>query len=928
MDAITLYGVKTHNLKNFNLTLLHNKFYVITGVSGSGKSSLAFDTLYAEGQRRYVESLSAYARQFLERMEKPDVDSVSGIRPSIAIEAKNVVTNARSTVGTQTEINDYLRVFFARIGQTFCPKCNKAVGVSDPDSVAATLLHDFQDRQVWILFCVPFGSKGSVYWKEFLDEIERQGFTDFLWEGQLTSKEELLKKKKQVKELWVVADKINVNLKSSKRLVESLELAFRYGKGSIRIKAENQEFTFSEDFCCVSCGMNFRKPAPNLFSFNSPLGACPKCQGFGRVITIDWDLVVPDVKKTLEEGAIAPWGKPSTSWEFKQLLKFCRKRKISVSQPWRELSAEHRELILRGAEGISQDEYFSVKDFFDYLEKKTYKMHIRILLSKYRNFVSCSDCHETRLRPEALYVQIDGKTVFDFQQMSLTNLHRFFEQFKLSEEAMSRVEPVYLEICKRLTFLKGVGLGYLSLSRLSRTLSGGEVERIHLATSLGSALVDTLYVLDEPSIGLHERDNQLLIRLLKKLRDLGNTVVVVEHDRTMIESADEVIDMGPQGGERGGNVVFQGQLEGLKQVQESLTGNYLSGKLKIERAARTEDRLQPVPKLWIKVKQAAENNLKSIDVNIPLGKWVVISGVSGSGKSTLAYQVLYHHYLRHRGLPVQDLGKAKSVAGFEAIDDMILIDQSPIGRSSRSNPVTYLKAYDDIRNLFSRLPESKRRGLSPGHFSFNVDGGRCPSCEGEGRIKVEMHFLADVSVPCEACQGKRFKPEILEIHYQGKNVDDVLGMTIDDACQFFHTESKLIQKLSILRQVGLGYLRLGQSSTTLSGGEAQRLKLAAEMTERSSKHILYLFDEPTTGLHYQDIHYLIQAFDQLLARGHSLVIIEHHMELIRLADYVIDLGPEGGDEGGQMVYAGDVQGLIACPASYTGQYLKQYLERN
>jgi excinuclease ABC subunit A len=928
LDAIILRGVKTHNLKNIDLVLPHKKLYVITGVSGSGKSSLAFDTLYAEGQRRYVESLSAYARQFLERMEKPDAESVSGIPPALAIEAKNVVSNARSTVGTQTEINDYLRVLFSRIGRTVCPTCNIEVVPNHPDTVSDLLLKQAAGKEALVLFKVPLSKKGEKYLKEFLPELERQGYVDFFLENKKVSSEEILKSKKTQDEISVCVDQIRIEAKNRKRLIDSLEQAFRSGRteAQVFVKEENKYLEFSEALRCFSCGKTFREPSPNLFSFNSPLGACSVCQGFGRVITIDWNLVIPDVRKSVSEGVIEPWTKPSAEWEAKQLLKFCERKKIPTAKPWKDLSEAHKDLILNGDRAKDQEwregNYFSVQDYFDYLETKTYKMHIRIFLSKYRGFVPCEACHETRLKPEALWVKVEEKNVFELQIMSLSDLFKFLEVIKLRETDKERVEPVYLEIKRRVRFLNEVGLGYLSLARLSRTLSGGEVQRIHLATSLGSALVDTLYVLDEPSIGLHERDNRLLIRLLHELRDLGNTVVVVEHDQTMIEAADEVIDIGPLGGEKGGKVLFQGTIEGLRE-SSSLTGEYLSRKREVQRRNQGQKKTNQ----WIKIQEARQHNLKSVNFEFPLNQMVVLAGVSGSGKSTLLYDILYHHFLRFRGRPVQDLGKVRAISGFEHVDEMILVDQSPIGRTPRSNPATYIKAFDDIRKIFARTPQARREGFEAGHFSFNVDGGRCPDCKGDGRIKVEMHFLADVFIPCEACQGKRFKPEVLEIQYRGKNVDDVLAMTIDDAVDFFAEEKSLVQKLSLLQKVGLGYLRLGQSATTLSGGEAQRMKLACEMCQRTAQHILYLFDEPTTGLHYHDIHFLMEAFEELLARGHSLVIIEHNMEIIRSADYIVDLGPEGGELGGKVLYSGPLQGLSKVKESYTGQYLKIYSDR-
>jgi len=920
MHAITLKGIKTHNLKNFDLTLPHHKLYVVTGVSGSGKSSLAFDTLYAEGQRRYVESLSAYARQFLERMEKPDVDFVSGIPPALAIEAKNVISNARSTVGTQTEINDYLRLLFSRVGRTYCPDCGTEALKSQPDSIASFLIEKFSGEEIIVLAEVDLGGSGREHAEASLPELERQGFSGAFEKGKVISFEALIETKRTTSRIHVICDRLQVQPKNRKRLVDSLELAGRLGKGKIKAVCAKRELTFSDELSCPACAKTFRDPVPNLFSFNSPLGACAACQGFGRVITLDWDLVVPDENKTLAGGAIEPWTKPSSEWEFKHLLEYCRKKKIPTGKPWKELSAAHRKLILQGQEG---DKFFSVRQFFEYLEKKTYKMHVRVFLSRYRTFVPCRDCAESRLKPQGLAVKVAGKNIFEFQELPLSDLLAFLAALQFTETELSRVEPVYLEIQKRVRFLVEVGLGYLSLARLSRTLSGGEMQRIHLASSLGSALVDTLYVLDEPSIGLHERDNELLIRLMKELRDLGNTLIVVEHDRAMIETADEVIDIGPGGGERGGELLYQGAVAGLNACRRSLTGRYLSGEL-VPSIAKNPVSEKKVKSEQIEIQGAAEHNLKQVNVTIPLRKFVLITGVSGSGKSTLVYDVLYKNFLRARGQSVQEPGKVQRIKGFEKIDQLVLVDQSPIGRSPRSNPATYIGAYDDIRKCFASSREAKNRGLEPAAFSFNVDGGRCDTCKGAGQVKVEMHFLADVFMPCEACQGRRFQKHVLDVHFQGKNIDQVLALTVEEAVTFFRGVRALEEKLVLLVRVGLGYLRLGQSATTLSGGEAQRLKLAEEMANAKDGHVLYVFDEPTTGLHYHDIHYLLQAFQELLARGHSLVVIEHNMEVIHTADWVIDLGPEGGSRGGHLVYAGSCDGILNVKASFTGQYLRKH----
>ncbi|HOW58205.1 MAG TPA: excinuclease ABC subunit UvrA [Candidatus Omnitrophota bacterium] len=919
MDAILLRGIKTHNLKNFDLVLPHRKFYVVTGVSGSGKSSLAFDTLYAEGQRRYIESVSAYARQFLERMPKPDITSAAGIPPALAIQAKNAISNARSTVGTQTEINDYLRVAFARAGRLICPDCHIEVQEHDPAKAAERLLSEFQGQEARIVFSVLFSQKSQKYVRENFEELERQGFSEFFYGGEWLCAETLLRKKVVFKELSVCADRLKILQNNKERLTDSLEQSFRLGRGEGEVWIAGRILKFSGALRCFSCGRSFVKPTPNLFSFNSPLGACPTCQGFGRVITIDWDLVVPDPSKSIRDGAIEPFTKGSARWEQGQLLDFCERKRIPTRIPWGKLKPQHRKWILRGYDG---DDFVSVQAFFDYLNRKTYKMHVRIFLNRYRGYVPCHVCHATRLKPEGLHFLLGGKNIAEVQALSIEELLLFLESLEFRAEEKEKIEPVHKELLSRVRFLKDVGLGYLTLDRMSRTLSGGEVERIHLASSLGSALVDTLYVLDEPSIGLHERDNQMLIDLLKKLRDLGNTVVVVEHDRTMIQSADGVIDLGPRGGAKGGDLVFQGSVEELKKYAPSITGEYLSGKRNIERTKRF---LAPA-KEKIVIRGAKAHNLKGLDVEIPLRKFVALTGVSGSGKSTFLYDILYHHFRKFKGQPVsqEDLGSVQKIRGFEYLADMVLIDQSPLGRSPRSNPATYLKAFDDIRKIFASTPQAKRAGFDVGHFSFNVEKGRCQVCQGDGVIKVEMHFLADIFVPCEECRGKRFKPGVLEIEYQGKNIDDILNMTVEEVLDFLSFSKGLVQKLSILKKIGLGYLRLGQPTLTLSGGEAQRLKLGAELSGGGASPSLYLLDEPTTGLHEDDIRYLMKAFEELLERGHSLLVIEHHMGVIRLADHVIDLGPDGGDRGGQVVYQGNVAGLMACEKSYTGQYLKKY----
>jgi excinuclease ABC subunit A len=921
MDSIELRGIKTHNLKNLDLSLPHRKLYVVTGVSGSGKSSLAFDTLYAEGQRRYLESVSAYARQFLERMPKPEVESAAGIPPALAIQARNVITNARSTVGTQTEINDYLRVAFARAGKLICPKCGCEVESYDPSKAAAKILAELSGREARFVAEVPLGKKGGKYLKEAVEELERQGFSEFFHKDRWLSPGDYLAEKPGEMSLRLTIDRLKLSEKERERIVDSLELGQRTGRGKVQVWAEGAVLRFSDSLECVSCGRSFPKPTPNLFSFNSPLGACPDCQGFGRQIKIDWDLVVPDPSKSLKEGAIEPWTKASARWEQGQLIDFCERKRIPLKTAWADLKKEYRKWILEGYEG---DDYASVQAYFDMLGKRIYKMHVRIFLNRYRGYVPCGTCGMTRLKADALNYRIGGKHIAEVQALSIKDLQGFLEGLSVGEEEREKIEPVLLELLSRVRFLKEVGLGYLTLDRMSRTLSGGEVERIHLASSLGSALVDTLYVLDEPSIGLHERDNQMLIGLLKKLRDLGNTVVVVEHDRTMIESADRVIDLGPGGGAKGGRLIFQGTVPELRNCKESSTAKYLSGESKLVRSVRP----RPGKPEKIVIEGAKAHNLKDVRVEIPLGQLVALTGVSGSGKSTLLYNILYHHYLKYRGQPVsqEDVGQVKKIKGFDLIRNMVLIDQSPLGRSPRSNPATYTKAFEEIRKIFASTQQARRQGFDSGYFSFNVEKGRCPACKGDGAVKVEMHFLADIFVPCEACRGKRFKPEILEVEYRGKNIDRVLDLTIDEAADFFGDHIKLTEKLAVLRKIGLGYLRLGQPTLTLSGGEAQRLKLAYELSSAAAQPTLYLLDEPTTGLHEQDIGHLLTAFDELLAHGHSLFVIEHHMGMIGLADHVIDLGPEGGDQGGEVLYQGSLAGLLECGRSYTGQCLKKYLQ--
>ncbi|MBI4430218.1 MAG: excinuclease ABC subunit UvrA [Candidatus Omnitrophica bacterium] len=919
MNAISARGVRVHNLKNIDVTIPHRKLVIITGVSGSGKSSLAFDTLYAEGQRRYIESMSSYTRQFLERMEKPDADSITGMLPAIAIESKNFISNARSTVGTQTELNDFMRLLFARAGQTVCRQCGQPVKKEPAGEVAKGLLERLSGQTVLINFEIPLEAKAKKYLKEALEELSKQGFTRLYDKNAVKSLDEVrISSLKSLERITVVVDRIPIKPDSKPRITESLETAYHHGRGQLVVVTDGAEERHSEHFHCAKCILNYPLPTPHMFSFNSPLGACPACQGFGRVIVIDMNLVVPDPSKSLAGGAIEPWTKPSAHWEFYQLKKFCQKTGIPFDRPWNKLTQKQRDVVLNGG-----GDYFGVKDFFEYLQKKTYKMHVRVFLAKYRSFVPCEQCKGLRLKQEALCVYVGGKNIAEISELTIHEAKQFFGGPSLPDFEKSAAEPVLFEIRNRLAFLDEVGLGYLTLNRSSRTLSGGEAQRIHLATSLGSALVDTLYVLDEPSIGLHERDNLLLIGLLRKLRDLGNSVVVVEHDKAMIEAGDEIIDMGLHAGKDGGEVIFQGAIPDLLNDSRSITGAYLSGREKI--AIRSNGRKLAAGKRKIVLEGAAEHNLKNIRAEIPLGKFCVLTGVSGSGKSTLLYDILYKNYLRFRGRPVKEIGRLEKAFGFELIDDMILIDQSPIGRTPRSNPATYSGMFDEIRQVFARTKEARQKKMTAGSFSFNVDRGRCQKCKGDGKVKVEMHFLADIFIDCDTCNGTRYQEHVLNVFFRGKNIHQVLNLTVREAMDFFAYQEGIQSKLRVLDDVGLGYLRLGQSANTLSSGEAQRLKLSQHLIERPQQKLLYLFDEPTTGLHYNDIRYLMGAFERLLQGGHSILIIEHNMEVIKCADWIIDLGPEAGEKGGSVVAVGTPSEIAGIQNSHTGQCLKSYL---
>lgn len=910
MRDIVIRGARTHNLKNIDLIIPGKSLTVITGVSGSGKSSLAFDTLYAEGQRRYVESLSAYARQFLERMDKPDVDTIQGISPALAIQQRTFSRNPRSTVATITELYDYYRLLFGRIGKTYCCECGELVRKDTVSGIVRHVLNYPQGTEIQIIFRIPSSEENLLF-------LTESGFTRIFMDGSVTEiNPDNIRRLLAMKEIEVLADRLNIRENDKERLADSIQTAFHYGKGRISIRRQNgQEESFSSIFECNRCHKIYAEPEPRLFSFNHPMGACPACQGFGNKIEIDIDLVIPDRTRTLREGAIKPWTTEGYADFQERLERFAPKYHIPLDVPVKDLPEEAWKLVLHGTK-----DFDGIYEYFRWLESKTYKMHIRILLSKYRGYVTCSECQGTRLRRDALCVKIGGKSIADVHRMTLTEAREYFHTLVLEGNEYEIARRVLEEIRKRLDYLNHIGLNYLTGDRLAGTLSGGEAQRISLATALGSSLVGTLYILDEPSIGLHPRDTEKLIRILHNLRNIGNTVVVVEHDRDMMHASDRIIDLGPGAGVYGGTITAQGKYEEVMQNLQSLTGQYLSGKKRIpypeERRTFCE---------WITIEGAEEHNLKHIHVKIPLDVMTCITGVSGSGKSTLVHDILYAGLMKEKGLWSGKTGKYKSIHGGEKIAALEMIDQQPIGRSSRSNPVSYIKVYDLIREVMASQPMAKTRGYKAGTFSFNIPGGRCETCEGSGEISLDMQFLADVTLICEDCKGKRFKPEVLDIRYRGKNIHDILTMTVEEGIEFFHGHKKIVQKLQLLQQVGLGYLQMGQSSNTLSGGEAQRVKLASHLGESADRRTLYIMDEPTTGLHFDDIARLIDVFNRLLDQGHTLVVIEHHPDVILCSDYVIDLGPEGGDRGGTIVAEGTPEEIMRHPTSYTGYFLKQHI---
>ena len=914
---IIIKGAHLHNLKHVDLAIPRNQMSVITGLSGSGKSSLAFDTLYAEGQRRYVESLSSYARQFMGRLNKPKVDFIKGLSPAIAVEQKVSTSNPRSTVGTKTEIYDYLKLLFARIGKTHSPISGKEV---KKDSVR-DVLDQIKSLETGarLLLLAPVEAESHRTLDEKIKIFIQQGFARIYVNGETQTLDTLEIAPKKGFDL--VIDRMVVRHEEDfyNRVADAIELAFYEGKGicSLLHLEDKRREVFSNKF--ELDGLTFLKPSVHLFSFNNPLGACPVCEGFGDVMGIDPELVIPDTSKSIYGQAIVPWRGSTMVKFYDKLVNSAYLFDFPIHKPYFELTKVQKELLWKG-----NSHFTGIHDFFKRIEKKNYKIQNRVLLSRYRGKTSCAQCEGTRLKEEANYVKIGGKSIGDLLQISLDNLARFFQNLELKAHDQEIAERLLIEINSRLKFVQEVGLGYLTLNRRSNTLSGGESQRIQLATSLGSSLVGSMYILDEPSIGLHPRDNERLIEVLKNLRDLGNTVIVVEHDEEIMNAADQVIDIGPEAGTLGGQIIAQGP---LKQVLKSdgLTAAYLNGTKKIEvpKKRRTS-------KKKIEIKGAREQNLKNIDLEIPLGVLTVVSGVSGSGKSSLVKKILYPALLRHFDIYSEKPGSYTELKGnLDTLRSVEFVDQNPIGRSSRSNPVTYIKAYDEIRSLYASLPISKNRNYQPKHFSFNVDGGRCDHCKGEGTVTIEMQFMADVILECEHCNGKRFKKEVLEVKFHDQNIDDLLCMTVDDAIDFFvyHDQKRIIQKLQPLQDVGLGYVTLGQSSATLSGGEAQRIKLASFISQGSSKEkVLFIFDEPTTGLHFHDIQKLLTSFNALIDRGHTIVVVEHNLELIKCADHLIDLGPEAGDAGGYLVGQGTPEAIAKLPKSHTGKYLVEKLK--
>ncbi|ADV82694.1 excinuclease ABC subunit UvrA [Terriglobus saanensis] len=972
-DKIVIRGARTHNLKGVDVDIPHGAMTVVSGVSGSGKSSLAFDTVYAEGQRRYVESLSAYARQFLERIEKPDVDFMDGLAPAIAIKQKNQTRNPRSTVATATEIYDYMRLLFARCGTVTCLHCGGIVKRDTVDEIATSVISLGEGTRLYALFPIvraeikiepmqefalppeetkPAKKKAATkkstkaaalpdisdVLKERLAELRKRGYNRLFQNGKIVefSTPESLLELDFNEPIFVLIDRLAVSAEVRSRIVDAIETGYRES-GEVqfltvpREDAKPKRIRFSAAFECMNCHRAYREPEPRLFSFNNPFGACPRCQGFGNTIDFDPNLIIPNTARTLDDGAIDPWVKPKYRPMHSEMKRFAKEKKIPVNVPWFDLTPAQQEMLWEGEGGFS-----GIRGFFNLLERKKYKLHVRVFLSKYRGYAPCPECRGQRLRAEARAVLLENKNICEVGALTITAARAFFDSLQLSPSQAEIAGKILEEVRQRTGFLEEVGLEYLTLDRLSSTLSGGESQRIQLASSLGSKLVGALYVLDEPSIGLHSRDTAKLVRILHSLRDLGNTILVVEHDPDVLRAADRLLDLGPGAGELGGKLLAEGTVEEVSNNPNSITGRYLSGRTSIP---IPRDRREPSREM-LKLKGARANNLRGVDMEIPLGMLVAVTGVSGSGKSTIVHQVLY------RGL-MQALGQSeggdtanlyRELTGTHFLRDVVLVDQSPIGRTPRSNPVTYIKAFDAIRELFAQQPDARRKSYTAGSFSFNVPGGRCDVCEGDGTVTVEMQFLADVELPCEECNATRYKTGILEVKYKNKNIYDVLNMTVQDALHYFAGHPKIVDRLQVLDEVGLGYVRLGQSATTLSGGEAQRVKLAAHLATiraasttrgvptKVASRVLYILDEPTTGLHFEDVGKLLTAFKKLIDGGGSLLVIEHNMDIIKSADWVIDMGPEGGAAGGMVVGVGTPEEIARIPESYTGQWLALALE--
>ncbi|MFH1699361.1 MAG: excinuclease ABC subunit UvrA [Candidatus Zixiibacteriota bacterium] len=926
-------GAREHNLKNISVKIPRDKLCVITGLSGSGKSSLAFDTIYAEGQRRYVESLSAYARQFLGLMEKPDVDFIEGLSPAISIEQRTSARNPRSTVGTVTEIYDYLRLLYARVGTPHCFNCGKPITQQSASQIVDSVMSFEDGTKIVILAPLVRGRKGEH--REIIDEARRQGFIRLRVDGEIYEVEdeiELDKKKKHTVE--AVVDRLAVHARSVRRITDSLETALKVAQGTVIIQANDKEYLFSEQYACLNCNISYEEPAPRLFSFNSPYGACPSCGGLGTKLEVDPEMIVPDPNKSLLDGAISPWASDSANWYRYMLKGLAEHYKFKMTTPYDKLPKKIQDILMHGSgrekikfqyehsngrgSGMYESKFEGIVRHLERRYKQTESDGIRVWIENYMSKSDCPSCHGTRLRREALSILINKTNIHDLTGMSIKDVKVFFDKLKLTKTQEMIAKQVLKELRERLGFLVNVGLDYLTLSRAASTLSGGEAQRIRLATQIGSRLVGVLYILDEPSIGLHQRDNHRLLTTLNELRDLGNTVLVVEHDRDTIMSADHVIDLGPGAGKQGGHVIAEGKPTAIKRNAKSLTGQYLSGKKTIP----IPDKRRIGNGKRVKLFKAAGNNLKKISVDIPLGLFICVTGVSGSGKSTLINETLYRIMARQFYHSRQTPLEYGSIQGLQNIDKVIDIDQSPIGRTPRSNPATYTGVFTPIRDLFAYLPESKVRGYMPGRFSFNVKGGRCESCQGDGIIKIEMHFLPDVYVPCQECKGKRYNKETLEISYKGKNISDVLAMTVDEGLEFFTNIPLIRRKLQTIKSVGLGYICLGQQATTLSGGEAQRVKLSTELSKIATGKTMYILDEPTTGLHFEDIRMLLGVLQELVDRGNTVLVIEHNLDVIKTADYIIDLGPEGGDDGGMVVASGTPEEVAQVKKSYTGQFLK------